>query len=384
MSVKTKYSSAENASQPVEACNGGLAWEPLRLWPPPLYQAYCRTHFIEGCSVYHEFENTRYTKVKSDILRIHPAKSKERGKGSPAPTRAQPSRAKKRPANIPTRTSVEQQVDSTETISITAQREITKLDKQHTKLRLDLCLADFEVGLKREITRISDRQCLIREPEKVKMPKLISESIAINAYQVKQVIPHPNCPFTSWANMKCRYCDFTSRPIGSITPVAPMHLLRYEDFSPKQCGKLGGIRFAVDICGTEEKVVLLSMTMPDGSIEEFKKIPINNKTSMEQKNLAGDLAGESSVRSGGGKQNRSSTTNKLEDDDIGMIKKRRKVSPSPSEGTSMGKAKDIEEPTQNNIFQGKKKRGRPSIRHDAGEETDDDDDDIIIRKRRKL
>lgn len=383
MSVKTKYNSEENASQPAEVSCGGLAWEPLRLWPPPFYQAYCRTHFIEECSVYHEFGNQRYIKAKSDILRTHPAKSKERGKGSPAPTRVQPSRVKKRPANIPTKSSVEQQGDSTGAISVTAQREIARLEKRRTKLRLALCLADFKVGLEREITRTSDNLCLIKKPEKVKMTQLISESIVISADQVKQVIPHLRCPFTSWANMECRYCDFTSRPIGSVTPVAPMHLFRYEDFSPKQYGKLGGIQFAVDTCGTEEKVILLSMTMLDGSIEEFKKIPTNKKGSMEQNNPAGDFVGEYSDRSGGEKGNLPSTTNKLKND-MDNIKKRRKVNTSPGEETSMGKAKDIKELIQNNPLQGRKKRGRPSIRYEAGEETDEDDDDIIIRKRRKL
>ena len=82
----------------------------------------------------------------------------------------------------------------------------------------------------------------------------------------------PTCPFRNSPNMHCLLCaqprarspvfDGHTSPPRRRAPLAPMYEIWPEELDPRQVRQFGGIKWAVDICGEEDKVVLLEMKTP--------------------------------------------------------------------------------------------------------------------------
>ncbi len=349
-----------------------------RLWPPPPYQSYCKVHFIEECSVYYVLENAKFEKIKATIQETHPPKPNvEKRPGTP--TRIQPSRAKKRVVNTPNKADLELQDGRSKKISVAAQKEIGKLEKRRTKLRLDLSCANFTKKLEKRIAHTNDTISIRRKAEKREKPGSSSNSNVGPVNHTKEVDPHPKCPFSPWTTMGCRYCDFNSQTTQIIASVAPMHLIRRGDFIPEQYGEFGGLRFAVDICTGEEKVILASMMGLDGPFDELKKHP-GNKGKVVKEKPTGQLFKSAPLR----KRNQSPTTGKVEDDnDTVMPGKRKRIVSSLDNEDLMAQVKPTREQNQTTATQRKHGEISPSLTTTDGLE-EGDDDDIVTRKRRKV
>ncbi|CAJ2504771.1 Uu.00g121650.m01.CDS01 [Anthostomella pinea] len=229
---------------------------PARLWPPPLYQAYCLDHFLMECSIYHDEENRKF-RIMADQLRILTQMTKKPSKWSAAPTRVQPSRrAREKRANpeaeTKTKTIQSQSVSQEDEEEKSVEPDPAEADKGlkvlHERLDLHIPWLDYKEQLYTRVRETSDHLNAKNEGEGVRTPT------------------HTDCAFAGALALECRYCGLRDTILdeGALTPrklapPAPMHLIEAEDILPDQVGQFAGITFAVDICGVEEKLVLLKL-----------------------------------------------------------------------------------------------------------------------------
>ncbi|RYO89228.1 hypothetical protein DL766_004536 [Monosporascus sp. MC13-8B] len=203
-------------------------------------------------------------------------------------TRVQPPRAKKRIFDTPDQTGPEQKHGNTDIMPATGQRQLAKLEGRQSRLRLNLSRDKFLARLEMAISRTSDALVTNKKLEKSRKSRQALESDSSVAKPVGEGVAHHKCPFEPWRSINCRYCDFNSRSPKNTAPVAPMHLIRHDDFGPEQRGEFGGIQFVVDICGAQEKVILLRMIGLDGPADGFDGHSGDNSRSKKRKEPEGE------------------------------------------------------------------------------------------------
>ncbi|KAI1373150.1 hypothetical protein F4677DRAFT_430394 [Hypoxylon crocopeplum] len=274
--------------------------DPSWLWPPPLYQAYCKFHFLKECSLYHLKEN-------EDFKLINKTRT-PKSRWPAVPTRVQPARRarekkwKDHPGapnsrwNSPTRGSESNDLDTT-------------LEIRHKQLQLLVPWPLYKTRLEHEIKQISDKLSREDKPEANESPHL--------DYSPKNEL-----------YLQCRYCKFDPEVIdceGSaprrLAPPAPMHLTQLEDLREEQVGEFPGLKFAVDVHGEQEIITLLEM-------EKFSELAFqheaNDKTTSSAKEgpEEDDSGSAKATRSG----KRSRTASPIEQDrKAGKPRKRRKA-----------------------------------------------------------
>ncbi|KAI0377324.1 hypothetical protein F5Y04DRAFT_291826 [Hypomontagnella monticulosa] len=211
--------------------------DPSWLWPPPLYQPYCRLHFLKECSLYHLRENEVFKAMaETNIL-----KSKKSSKWPAAPTRVQPARRAreknwKDQPNLPTsRQNSPSRQDRTGGPS-------TALESRHEQLQLHLSWPIYKNQIESRINGISSE-----------LIGTLHESVVENTTCIKQCLD-------------CRYCRFNPEVADrdgfvprKLVPPAPMHFIHPGDMKRGQVGEYGGIKFAIDISNGYETIVLLGM-----------------------------------------------------------------------------------------------------------------------------
>ncbi|KAK9777978.1 hypothetical protein SCAR479_05304 [Seiridium cardinale] len=230
-----------------------------RTWPPPCSQAYCEKHFLQECLVYYSLETK---KLKQKELRIDEwaaGLKKSTQKGNTTPTRVQPRRGAKETAVAKV---------------APAQMEPKELRKARSKLEalrrekeLQLPWTLFSARVRAEIAQVSSslyahRQNKLRLSKSRKMKTGVIDQLD----ELKNSFRHERCPFERGVGVDCRYCQYRPTDLGGkeaettrIAPVAPMHIIDAENFEKEQVAEFGGLKFAVDICGDEVKIILLDM-----------------------------------------------------------------------------------------------------------------------------
>lgn len=215
----------------------------LVFWRAGLYQPYCRLHFLRECSLYH-LRSTSHFKVMIERL-PNPTKA---SKWPAAPTRVQPARrarekGRKDQSEQAARSRTSSPVGASKSKDPRAAFEaLRELFQHHLPWPL------YKTRLEDRIVQISERLHHHSEGDD-------SES-------------HSNCSY-KW-RMECRYCTFKSEVVDGPASVprklaepAPMHSIHSDHMREEQIGEFGGLKFAVDVCGGRETIVLLGMKKID-------------------------------------------------------------------------------------------------------------------------
>ncbi|KAI8958850.1 hypothetical protein F5Y11DRAFT_335100 [Daldinia sp. FL1419] len=226
--------------------------DPSWLWPPPLYQAYCRLHFLKESSLYHLWENERYKlKVEANL-----PKAKKTRKWPASPTRVQPSRRarekiSKYQSEIPTsRTGSPRRNPNVANVD----EPSNPLDARREQLRLHLPWPIYKTQLEERVNQVV--------------------SGLLETKQESADGAEWNCASGVGLYLECRYCRFNplvvdcegSKPRG-LRPPAPMHHIWPENISKERISEFGGVKFAVDLSNGRESIILLGMDPFDDSVE---------------------------------------------------------------------------------------------------------------------
>ncbi|KAI5856156.1 hypothetical protein GGS23DRAFT_438682 [Durotheca rogersii] len=216
-------------------------------------QAYCRAHFIRECCAYYVQENIISGRDAGETLKPKPTKAR---KWPTAPTRVQPARRvrdKSREGRSEKETGSR---SSPRPGNGTEKPENTALRVRREQLQLHLPWPDYKAGIEGRVTQISAK--LYRRQR--------GGDIAAT---------YANCPIVSRIRPGCRFCRCDSQvvdgeglPPRRLAPPAPMLLVRLEEVREEQLGIFGGVRFAVDVCGEQEMVILLDVVKVRGEKEE--------------------------------------------------------------------------------------------------------------------
>ncbi|KAI0853653.1 hypothetical protein F5Y00DRAFT_106004 [Daldinia vernicosa] len=217
--------------------NGDPSW----FWPPPLYQAYCKLHFLKECSLYHLWGN-EYFKLN---VETHTLKAKKASKWPTAPTRVQPSR-RAREKNLKDQSGMPISRQSSPSRNSKADGASNTLDTRREQLRLHLSWPVYKTQLEDRIKQAFDA---LRGNK--------DEGIYISG---------PDRALDIEPCSECRYCRFDPVVVdceGSIprrlAPPAPMYSILPDDISKEKIGEFGGIKFAVDLFGNHEAIIWLGI-----------------------------------------------------------------------------------------------------------------------------
>ncbi|KAI0129776.1 hypothetical protein BJ170DRAFT_617514 [Xylariales sp. AK1849] len=293
-----------------------------RAWPPSPYQAYCVKHFLQECLVYYSLEKE---KLKREESRLIPAdlKPNDSGKVAVKPARVQPSRGAKKVTEEKKTTLKKEPKEIREARST--------LQGLSESLNLHLPWPSFTTRLEAQIAQVRSTIYAYREKTKTstKTRKRRRSSEQVLAGEDVS-FGHPSCPFEKGIRLDCRYCQYRPTdldqrdepPIRSA-PVAPMHLIEMDNIAGEQVAQLGGLRFAVDVCGKEEKIVLLKMK----TLNDLKKVHDNiHETSLGEKAQApGDSSGSMSSKTTEKSRSRISRRDADEINGPGPKKKRKAI-----------------------------------------------------------
>ncbi|KAI0017958.1 hypothetical protein F4780DRAFT_562111 [Xylariomycetidae sp. FL0641] len=230
--------------------NAQPAAQSNHLWPPPMFQAYCLTHFVMECWIYHQEENRKCNTIIEQFRKLVP-KPKSIKKPATAPTRVQPSRRAREKHAVPPKEEAEVPqeplIEVGSEAALEAQKLIDAVNFVRNRLGLDAPWEEYKDRL---------------EALKGEVVELMQEK----GYGGQANEEHRNCAFSKALPLECRYCGYGQRMVTSSgigeshpAPPAPMHLIEPEDILPEQMCELAGVAFAVDICGKEEKIILLHM-----------------------------------------------------------------------------------------------------------------------------
>ncbi|OTA56627.1 hypothetical protein K449DRAFT_425213 [Hypoxylon sp. EC38] len=214
--------------------------DPSWLWSPPLYQPYCKLHFLKECSLYHLHENESFKHV------IEKRMPKTKSSKWPAkPTRVQPARRAREKnwkdnsgASTNRRTSSLAQGDESGEFSVA-------LETRLKQFQLQLPWPVYKTKLESRIKQIY---------EELRRSQQNNSQLSASSTSVNREF------------LGCRYCGFNPEVIdyeGSaprrLAPPAPMHSIQEDDMREEQIGDFGGLKFAVDVVGEHEIVILLGM-----------------------------------------------------------------------------------------------------------------------------
>ncbi|KAI1099796.1 hypothetical protein F4804DRAFT_349104 [Jackrogersella minutella] len=217
--------------------------DPSWLWPPPLYQPYCKLHFLKECSLYHLQENENFKRmIEARILIV---KKPERWHAEP--TRVQPARRAREKnrkdhsgASVSSRTSSPLREDKPNELP-------SAFETCFQQLQLHLSWPVFKTKVEGRIEEMSKKLSLEKKRD-------------------YDHISQPNSYFTYGLGVECRYCRFNPEVVdcqGSalrrLVPPAPMHSIQMGDMREEQVSEFGGLTFAVDVSGEQEMIVLLGM-----------------------------------------------------------------------------------------------------------------------------
>ncbi|KAK6840561.1 hypothetical protein PG995_016315 [Apiospora arundinis] len=260
-----------------------------RVWPPALCQAYCENHFLHECLVYYSLEMEKIEDDDEKRKRSVENQATEPGKASsaggtskaalPQPRRIQPGRRAKGSSS----TSAQAESSSrNRTYQEFIDDEYEKMERRQ-ELCLDIPWAKFQGKLESLIKRTNKK--LYRQEEKKGSPHATGASQTrkrkknkasaeeLEQEEQKQSLDQANCcPFQGPFRVGCRYCDqrpeigrdadnLGNPPPSRGAPVAPMHILRADDFGPDQICTFGGLTFAVDVCGGTDSVTVVLIEM---------------------------------------------------------------------------------------------------------------------------
>ncbi|OTB00458.1 hypothetical protein M426DRAFT_15402 [Hypoxylon sp. CI-4A] len=206
--------------------------DPSWLWPPALYQPYCKLHFLKECALYHLQESEKFKLTKESL------KPKRSSKWPAEPTRVQPSRRAREKSNLSRSGTPSSDRDSPVPEASGNRTSASTPESLHEKLRLHLPWPVYKTRLEDKIKEISSGLC-------------------------EEIPRDSNGVF--WG-LECRYCRFNSEIVdheGSISrklvAPAPMHFVSLEDMREEQIGTFGGIQFALVKIGEDEAIVLFAM-----------------------------------------------------------------------------------------------------------------------------
>ncbi|KAI0894496.1 hypothetical protein F4806DRAFT_503427 [Annulohypoxylon nitens] len=211
----------------------GGSRDPSWLWPPPMYQPYCRLHFLKECAIYH-LQGNESLKRMVETRTTKPNKS---SKWPAAPTRIQPARRAREKslkdhsgASVNSRNSSPARGDQPD-------RSSTTLENWGQKLQLHLPWPVYKTKIEAEIMRYSSK--FFRDGQQ----------------------QSSNC-----SSFECRYCRFDSEIIDcessaprKLAPPAPMHFIQPSDMKNGQTIEFGGLKFVVDVSDGHETIALLVM-----------------------------------------------------------------------------------------------------------------------------
>ncbi|RYP69619.1 hypothetical protein DL769_005239 [Monosporascus sp. CRB-8-3] len=326
------------------------------------------------------------------------------------------------------------------TTPATVQRQLAKLEGKQSRLGLNLSHDEFLARLETGIARTSDTLVANKKIEKSRKSRQALESDSSVAKPVGEGVAHHKCPFDPWRSIDCRYCDFNSRSPKNTAPVAPMHLIREDDFGPEQRGEIGGVEFAVDIRGAEEKVILLRMIGLDDPVDgpgrhfgdnskskkrkepegESARNPIENRTPhrkplkrspsptmqededeliatrkrrnpshspdnsnmVEQKPTEKLVSGAASANHVGKRSSRPRRNESEEEDNMITRRTHKKVQVLTAADSLTEQKQQIKEPLENTTLKRMRRKLSPPPVTDGINDDDDDDDDVIIRRKR--
>ncbi|KAI1088991.1 hypothetical protein F5B19DRAFT_399136 [Rostrohypoxylon terebratum] len=267
----------------VAAVAGGHR-DPSWLLPTPMYQPYCRLHFLKECAIYHLQGNESLKRM----VETRTAKPTKPGKWPAAPTRIQPARrAREKSLKDRSRASVNSR-NSSPARGDQAGHSSTTLESWGQKLQLHLPWPVYKTKIEAEIMGYSSK--FIRDGQQ---------------------------EGSNWSSSECRYCRFDPEIIdceGSaprkLAPPAPMHFIQPSDMKNAQMMEFGGLKFVVDITNGHKTIALLEMDR----MEDFPGYPVRAQ-----------LMAESSSVDGVKSRKRSLATEFAESDEpVGtMLKKRR-------------------------------------------------------------
>ncbi|KAI1484954.1 hypothetical protein F5X96DRAFT_691570 [Biscogniauxia mediterranea] len=292
----------------LQTCKGSLQWL------PQLRQALCVKHFIEiETRLYFTSEKHKHDEAESK-LKEAALKLKTLNKDSSAPTRVQPSRRAREKAVIKIETQAIKRRNVAKTDpEIESDRNITALAQCREILLIDLPWEDFSARLLSWIRHLGQQLRDTRLDDKATFSD----------------ITHQNCPFAGELAPACRYCgwdpEFSARWEAGmpwkLAPPAPMYALELDSFAGEQIGTLGGITFAVDVCGETDSVVLLKLTGVTEVLEGLQTGPPGGVT----KELTPDTENITPKPRKRGRPAGSVTTNSNDGKVAASRKKRRKV-----------------------------------------------------------
>ncbi|KAI1654951.1 hypothetical protein F4813DRAFT_192513 [Daldinia decipiens] len=219
--------------------------DPSWFWPPPLYQAYCKLHFLKECSLYHLWENECFKlQVETNTL-----KTKKASKWPTAPTRVQPSR-RAREKSLKDQPGVSASRQSSPSRNSKADGTPNTLDTRREQLRLHLPWPVYKTQLEGRIKHAFDT---LRGNKQ--------EDIDISK---------PHSTSDAEPRLECRYCRFDPVVIDCedsvprrLAPPAPMYFILPDDISEEQIGEFGGIKFAVGLSDNHEAIILLGIDKLD-------------------------------------------------------------------------------------------------------------------------
>lgn len=231
-----------------------------RQWPPPLYHAYCTTHFIQECLIYYSLARERL-----EVEENCPKKSMtvhQNVKETPAmPTRVQPSRKAKGGTGATTH-GVVGQAGRGQKAAGTNTETREPIPGLKTQLQLHLPWSTFRAHLEAIIGA---------EPQGKELQDINNMEGKANESKSKdnwgKYLFHESCPFQgSWIHLDCRYCHHkppTPPADGKSpehrAPMAPMYSVRLGYILDQPVHDFGELRFAVDACGEEKFIVLIGL-----------------------------------------------------------------------------------------------------------------------------
>ncbi|KAI0173065.1 hypothetical protein GGR52DRAFT_370309 [Hypoxylon sp. FL1284] len=248
----------------------------LPFWFAALYQPYCRLHFLRECSLYHLWENTRF-KLMADRQPM----PRKPSKWPAAPTRVQPSRR----AREKNRNDYSEKAAGSRTSSPAAgnkQKDSwSVLEARRKQLQHHLPWPVYKARLEGQLTQISERLYYHRKEDSSQL--------------------HPSCllSYIAW-RPECRYCTFKPEVVDSgcstvrkLAQPAPMASIYDDCMQEEQMGEFGGLKFAVDICGEQETIILLGIEQLDFTSERVtgggvaSRGDTVDRTSIRMKSVAG-------------------------------------------------------------------------------------------------
>ncbi|KAI0836503.1 hypothetical protein F5Y06DRAFT_305256 [Hypoxylon sp. FL0890] len=222
--------------------------DPSWLWPPPLYQPYCKLHFLKECSLYHLYENESFKRV----IETRTSSTKKSSKWPTKPTRIQPARRAREKnwkdhsgASTSSRNSSPARGDGPGGFS-------AALEARREQLQLHLPWPVYKTRLEGRI-------------------KQVSELLQKNQHD-SNILPHLSSSVSRDLFLGCRYCGFNPEVFDCedaaprrLAPPAPMHFIQLDDMGKGKFGEFGGLKFAIDIVNEHERVVPLEM----GKLSDF-------------------------------------------------------------------------------------------------------------------